>query len=105
VTVAAEQLPTEAQTAITRAAVALLKAARAGVDADTYTALVYAQMFTLHKTWCGDGGVPTVRVFGALIAAQARIGAHLATLADNAPGAPGGRYLDELGGLAVHGTE
>ncbi|MGW3352575.1 hypothetical protein ACWDA3_55580 [Nonomuraea rubra] len=97
-----DQLPADAQAAVTRAAVALLKAARAGVDEDTYAELVYAQMIALHRTWCGDD-VPAVRMFGALISAQARIGAHLAGLADR--NGQAGRYLDELGGLAAHGTE
>ncbi|NUW33417.1 hypothetical protein HTZ77_18560 [Nonomuraea sp. SMC257] len=99
---AAEQLPAAAQAAVTRVAIALLKAARAGVDADAYAELVRAQMATLHRAWT-PLGVTGVDLFGALIAAQARIGAHLANLAD--VNGEAGRYLNELGGLAAHGTE
>lgn len=100
-----EQLPAAAQAAVTRAAVALAKAARAGVDADTYTTLVAAQMTSLHRAWNGRG-VGSVQLLGALIAAQARITAHLADLADRAAGdGEAGRYLDQLGELAAHERE
>lgn len=101
---AAEQLPAAAHTAITRAAVSLIKAARAGVDDDVFVDLVHAQMAALHRAWTPQG-VTGVDLLGALIAAQARIGAHLAGLADDAPGGPAARYLDELGGLAAQRTE
>lgn len=102
----AEQLPADAQAAVTRAAVTLLKAARAGMEADAYTLLVEAQMAALHRAWTREGSTSGVALFGALIAAQARIGAHIADLADNVgDDGAAGRYLNELGGLAAQGTE
>lgn len=99
---AAEQLPADAQAAVTRAAVNLVKAARAGMDNDAYIGLVTSQMLSLRRAW---PDLDIARLFAALITAQAHVAARLADLADQNPDAPARRYLDELGGLAAHGTE
>lgn len=103
---AVEQLPAEAQNAITAAAVDLIKAGHAGIAGPTFDRLVTATMNELYETHARGNAATTVAVFAHLITTIGRVSVRLAHGWDEAAdGTPAAAYLAEVAVLAAHGRD